>query len=140
MRAHHPGTFRDMHSVEDLVLNEPTKAIQIITPILDYILVLVIAYMLLSRLSISSDYLSSGDMCPSVDYAQSAVASIDTSLFYYYKATLHFYCSIEDSFWKLILDSWVRTIIAESDNMLLLVTTLPQALIFQFAIMVFVVP
>jgi len=141
-RIHHPGTYADRHSIEELIrdIDGEPAGIHIVTPILDYIMLLFVLGFLISKISITESYLESTDLCPSANHAKRFLAMTDTSLFYYYKANLVSYCNIEDSFWKLLCDLWVRSIVTDSDNMLLIITTLPQALVFFGLLKVFVVP
>lgn len=46
----------------------------------------------------------------------------------------------QDSFFKLLLDTWVRGIVTDSDNTLLILQTLYQAAFFEVAVLIFLVP
>jgi len=75
-----------------------------------------------------------------ISRVQHGAASIDTSLFYYMKGSFFQWCNMEDSFWRFILDAWVRTIVTLSDNTLLVFQTLPAAFLFHIALSYCLVP
>ncbi|CAK9035534.1 Prostaglandin F synthase [Durusdinium trenchii] len=140
-RWHHPGGCNELHSLEHIVKDE-SKGLRILTPLLDELLVGLAAYLLISGLReyVDKDYLRRSDICPGIRTLQDGLAWVDTLLFYHFKDTLMTSCSTEDNFWKLLLDSWVRTVLTDSDSLLLLLRTLPNALLIHYMARTFIVP
>ena len=123
-------------------MKDESKGLKILTPLLDELLIGLAAYLLISGLRdyVDEDYLRRSDICPAIQSFQDCLAWIDTLLFYHFKDTLMSSCSTEDNFWKLLLDSWVRTVLTDSDSMLLLLRTLPNALLIHYTARTFIVP
>merc|ERR1719221_1225470 len=69
---------------------------------------------MLLRSGIGDDYFSGMSTCPAVGASRQALARVDANVFYYYKSSLATYCDIEDSFWKLLMDGWVRPLLASA--------------------------
>lgn len=140
-RWHHPGGCNELHSLEQIVKDEG-KGLRILTPLLDELLIGFAAYMLISGLNdyVDKDYLRRSDICPAIRWFQDWLAWTDTLLFYHFKDVLMTSCSNEDNFWKLLLDGWVRTVVTDSDSLLLLLRTLPNALLIHYLARTFIVP
>lgn len=140
-RWHHPGGCNELHSLEQIVKDE-AKGVRILTPLLDELLIGFAAYMLISGLNdyVDKDYLRRSDICPAIRRFQDWLAWTDTLLFYHFKDFLMTSCSNEDNFWKLLLDGWVRTVVTDSDSLLLLLRTLPNALLIHYLARTFIVP
>ncbi|CAJ1443633.1 unnamed protein product, partial [Effrenium voratum] len=135
-RLHHPGLYSEHHSVEPL---EKRKT-QVLGLLMSNLLVISFAVYMISSISIGPDYLSSADMCPVITKARSVAASVDSKVFYYYKADLTRYCNMEDSFYKFFLDGWVRGIVTSSDDTLLAATSAGPAYVMTTVLSVFLVP
>ncbi|CAK0883901.1 unnamed protein product [Prorocentrum cordatum] len=56
------------------------------------------------------------------------------------KGVLNTYCNIEDSYWRLFTDLWVRSIVTTSDSLFLLLSTAIYAWLFSTSIVMFLVP
>lgn len=140
-RWHHPGGCNELHSLEQIVKDEG-KGLRILTPLLDELLIGFAACMLISGLNdyVDKDYLRRSDICPAIRWFQDWLAWTDTLLFYHFKDVLMTSCSNEDNFWKLLLDGWVRTVVTDSDSLLLLLRTLPNALLIHYLARTFIVP
>lgn len=140
-RWHHPGGCNELHSLEQIVKDEG-KGLRILTPLLDELLIGFAAYMLISGLNdyVDKDYLRRSDICPAIRWFQDWLAWTDTLLFYHFKDVLMTSCSNEDNFWRLLLDGWVRTVVTDSDSLLLLLRTLPNALLIHYLARTFIVP
>ncbi|CAJ1445993.1 unnamed protein product [Effrenium voratum] len=145
-RWHHPGGCNEMHSLEEIVTGEE-KGLKLFTPLLDEIIISVALYTIVRRLidSVDQNYLFRSDICPTIRWLQNWLAWTDTLTFYHFKEgsgeeTLMASCSSEDNFWKLLLDGWVRTTVTDSDSLLLLLRTLPQALVIHYIAITFLVP
>jgi len=89
---------------------------------------------------IGNDYFKGANTCPALSMGRQALARFDANVFYYYKSSLATYCDIEDSFWRLLLDGWLRGVVSGSDSFLLLFSTLPKALLFKSAMSTFLRP
>eukprot|EP00931_Biecheleriopsis_adriatica_P043233 TRINITY_DN24728_c0_g1_i1.p1 TRINITY_DN24728_c0_g1~~TRINITY_DN24728_c0_g1_i1.p1 ORF type:complete len:580 (-),score=81.82 TRINITY_DN24728_c0_g1_i1:88-1602(-) len=138
---HHPGMADELHSLEEIVENSG-RGLKLITPLLDEVCIGLFAYMLCAHLVsyLTCDYLYRADICPIVKLQSDALAWMDTVLFYHFKEELARGCNSEDNFWKLILDAWVRTVVTDSDTFLLLLQTLPQALLIHALTSSIIVP
>eukprot|EP00928_Gymnodinium_smaydae_P063806 TRINITY_DN47295_c0_g1_i1.p1 TRINITY_DN47295_c0_g1~~TRINITY_DN47295_c0_g1_i1.p1 ORF type:complete len:482 (-),score=88.35 TRINITY_DN47295_c0_g1_i1:110-1555(-) len=137
---HHPGKYAEVHSIEEIKADE-FQGIRIVQPILCNALVFLTGWYLLQYLQVSQEYLASFDQCPSVTVVMSWISYMDTKIFYYMKPTLLASCAIEDSFYKLFIDTWIRGILVGSDDTLLVLVTFPSALIFaQLVVVQFIVP
>jgi len=128
---HHPGMHESIltHSIESIIQVE--YGVRILSPLWDKICIMFVGIFFGRQVGISQDYLHRVDMCPAVHVAQDFVAWLDTLFLYYYKDFLIRSCGIEDSFWKFTYDMWVRSIVTDSDDSVLLLATLPQALLFE---------
>mmetsp|Transcript_67454 Transcript_67454/g.140955 ORF Transcript_67454/g.140955 Transcript_67454/m.140955 type:complete len:567 (+) Transcript_67454:180-1880(+) len=89
---------------------------------------------------VTNEYFKGSSICPGLSVARQALVKFDTNVFYYYKQSLATYCDIEDSFWRLLMDGWVRGVVSGSDSLLLLASTLPMALMFKIAVSTFLRP
>lgn len=98
------------------------------------------AWWCIKQARIGEDYFAGASMCPALSGLRQGLARWDANVFYYYKPSLAFYCDIEDSFWRLLMDGWVRGVVAGSDGFLLLITTLPKAWVFKTAVTTFLGP
>lgn len=79
-------------------------------------------------------------MCPATVELRTAVASVDTVIFYQLKSVFATWCDMEDSFYRFILDTWVHSIVLQTDNTLMLLQTLPHALMFNVILVYVFVP
>lgn len=89
---------------------------------------------------IGSEYFKGQNTCPALSLGRQGLVRFDANIFYYYKSSLALYCDIEDSFWRLLMDGWLRGVIGGSDSLLLLFSTLPKALLFKTAVSTFLRP
>jgi len=80
---------------------------------------------------VSHDYFYGVSYCPGLSKARGGIARLDMNLFYYFKNSLAIYCNIEDSFWRLIMDTWLRGLLTGTDSWLLLISTFPFAFVFE---------
>lgn len=139
VRSHHPGTNDDAHSLEEIVDDESTGA-KIISPLLEEVLLVsVIAFAFWQPL-IGHDYLHNGNVCIVTQYIKKGVSMIDSKAFYMFKPALNSYCDIEDSYWRLFLDLWVRDVVTDSDSVMLLATSFLSAWLFKGALVIACVP
>jgi len=114
-----------------------------VQPITIFIVNVLVVLFLLSALwksGVSDEYFKGASTCPALGVGRQTLARFDATLFYYYKSSLASYCDIEDSFWRLLMDGWVRGVVSGSDSYLLLFSTLPKALLFKTAVSTFLKP
>lgn len=140
---HAPGTSTSTHSMEKIIREGDKKreGAHIITPILEEGLFLAVCFYAIAQQTwVQQDYLTTQVTCPVVSRARTIVAMLDSNVFYYFKETLYTWCDIEDSFWRFVTDTWVRSIVMEKDNTLLVLQTLPKALLFDVVLMYTAVP
>lgn len=140
--THGLGTYAEFHSVEEIADEWKQQGVHILTPILPELLFLFLAGYALSHdhALIEENYLFSGETCPMVHTVQRGVASMNANVFFYFKVSFASWCQAEDSFFKLLLDTWVRSIVTGSDNTLLIFQTFYQAIAFQVVIVICLVP
>lgn len=124
-RVHFPGTKTEFHSIEEITPVE-SRGVHVITPIIDEILLCIIATVLWRRINVGPDYLHT-QLCPVVGHVRQWTSYIDTGLYIQMKGTLAECCDNEDSFWKFFFDLWVRSTVTSSDNWFLLLSELPYA-------------
>jgi len=134
---YHPGGKLKYHSVEPIALKQNARVFQ--TVVSSALIVSGLVY-LLSSLHIGPDYLSQANICPITGKARSLAAALDTKIFYYYKSDFVKYCNHEDSFYKLFLDGWVRGIVTDSDDTLLVLSSLAPAYVLITVLSAIVAP
>jgi hypothetical protein len=138
---HAPGTGADSHSLEVIKFGQGKESIRIITPLLgELIIVLGLIYLFMYGSLLQENYLTSQVTCPFVSRARTFIASTDANLFYVYKDTFFSWCDYEDSFFRFLLDAWVRTIVTSTDNTVLVIQTLPKAALFNIVAMYVIAP
>lgn len=137
----HLGTVAMGHSIEEIKTTWKHKGVHVISPILPEILVaLCLLYGLFRIDFFGPDYLTTQISCPMVSQVRHVAGSVDTILFYHWKASFFSWCNSEDTFLRFVLDAWLRTIVTETDNTLLVFQTLPQAFLFNAVLMVCLCP
>eukprot|EP00928_Gymnodinium_smaydae_P070377 TRINITY_DN54220_c0_g1_i1.p1 TRINITY_DN54220_c0_g1~~TRINITY_DN54220_c0_g1_i1.p1 ORF type:complete len:483 (+),score=76.21 TRINITY_DN54220_c0_g1_i1:155-1603(+) len=138
-RYHHPKMFSELHSLEEIQVDS-THGVRLFTPILAEVFLLIFIYYSFTHVTITPSYLHSFDMCPAIGVAREVLGRVDAKILYYFKDSLINYCGIEDSFYKLFWDAWVRDVVTTSDDTILLLTTLINAWIFETVLKMVVVP
>jgi len=121
-------------------IDEGHKGVQTITVVIVNVTVVFFMLFALLRSGISDDYFKGASTCPALSTGRQALARFDANAFYWYKSSLAVYCDIEDSFWRLLMDGWVRGVVSGSDSFLLLFSTLPKTYLFKTAVGVFLRP
>eukprot|EP00931_Biecheleriopsis_adriatica_P007574 TRINITY_DN108844_c0_g1_i1.p1 TRINITY_DN108844_c0_g1~~TRINITY_DN108844_c0_g1_i1.p1 ORF type:complete len:542 (+),score=80.64 TRINITY_DN108844_c0_g1_i1:70-1695(+) len=112
---------------------------EITTYILNAAVTAIIVLMFLSR-GWTENYFKGEPVCPSIGVGRSILARFDMNAFYYLKSSISTYCDIEDSFWRLGMDGWYRGVVTSSDSWLLLLVTMPKAMIFKSTIVMLLQP
>eukprot|EP00747_Dinoflagellata_sp_TGD_P033744 gnl/TRDRNA2_/TRDRNA2_136817_c0_seq1.p1 gnl/TRDRNA2_/TRDRNA2_136817_c0~~gnl/TRDRNA2_/TRDRNA2_136817_c0_seq1.p1 ORF type:complete len:443 (-),score=82.12 gnl/TRDRNA2_/TRDRNA2_136817_c0_seq1:123-1451(-) len=135
---HHPTTVTEAHSIEEI--DKARKGVQIITPILVDLCVLWVLSIGLAEIAITKEYFDHVSHCPTINYGRRMVAKYDANLFYYYKASIATYCDIEDSYWRLLVDTYARAILTGTDSWLLILSAFPKAFLFEEVIRILGAP
>jgi len=112
---------------------------EITTYILNAAVTAIIVLIFLSR-GWTENYFKGEPVCPSMGIGRNMLAHLDMNVFYYFKSSIATYCDIEDSFWRLVMDGWYRGVVTGSDSWLLLLVTMPKAMIFKSTIVMLLQP
>lgn len=138
---HNPSMmFNSGHSVERLT-ERWRSCHHFLTPIVPDLMALFVAIKLGYKTQMfGKDYLDSQMICPIVNELRELVGYWDTSLLYHYKSYFFSWCDTEDSYFRFIMDTWVRTIVTRTDNMLLIFQMFPKALVFNVVVVYTLVP
>jgi len=95
--------------------------VEILQPALDVFLVVAITYAILSNISFDNDYFNAHrSLCPLVEKLQSLLFGYVPSLQPQVKRFMVGYCSYEDAVYTFYIDAWVRSIVSQTDNWVLL--------------------
>lgn len=137
-RSTHPGTKANRWTFEKLrdghhELHEKVILVGNVSLVIFLVAALV-------NQGIDDGYFRGKGTCPAVGVGRRAVARFDVNAFYYFKNNLATLCDMEDSFWRLFLDGWIRGIVAGTDSLLLLGATIMKAWIFKTAALTVVLP
>jgi hypothetical protein len=89
---------------------------------------------------LQSDYLTTQVVCPAVNELRSITSQVDANLFLHFKSSFMTWCDVEDTFFRFLADLWVRTIVTNTDDIVLVMQTLPKALLFDVLLINAVVP
>lgn len=138
-REHHPGTDHEKHSVEEIVIND-TSGIKFLTPVIDELLIFIVAVFIWTQIKITERYLHTPDVCPLSNYIRETVENYDSGMFYAFKVPLSTYCNMEDSFWRLFTDMWVRNVVTDTDNLVVLGFSFFWAIFFHMTLLQILVP
>jgi hypothetical protein len=90
----------------------------------------VIFILLAVFVGIPADYHTGRDICPLVHTVRRELYRFDTGLLYMWKDKFAWACNLEDGYFRLLLDTWVRSISTDSDNLLLLVSAIVRSLLY----------
>lgn len=128
-RIHHEECGSAGHIIEEIDGDHANTHL-ITCKIIDGLVLVAFAYCIMSS-SVGDDYFAGSAACPVTAKGRSWLAHYDMNVFYYFKEQFALYCDVEDSFWRLIMDGWVRGVATGSDSLLLLAATLPKAFAFK---------
>lgn len=137
-RLHHPFTKMESHSIEKID-KKHSGSNMLTCALMDLVVVLVIVF-LLWDFRIGDDYFHGQSNCPSVARVRKVLAYLDVNAFYWFKSDFSLHCDTEDSFWRLLMDTWIRAVVAGTDSWLLLFMTLWKAFTFEVFILAILVP
>jgi len=132
-RLHVPESGKTMHSLEELDMQH--QDVQILTTFLLNFVIFVWAAFSLYGSELGNNLFMGTGICPALGQGRQWLARFDANIFYYFKASLALYCDIEDSFWRFLIDGWVRGVVTSSDSLLLLFSQLPKALLFKTSVL-----
>lgn len=133
----YPGTKGNEWTLEPL---RKMEGLQTVTIIIANISIFCLLVFTLSTSTIGDNYFRGESTCPGLSLGRQTLARWDANVFYYFKRTLAEMCDLEDSFWRLLLDGWIRGVVAGTDSLLLLGATILKAWIFKTAVSVFLQP
>jgi hypothetical protein len=91
-------------------------------------------------LMLKSDYLTTQVICPAVNELRTFTAQVDANLFLHFKSSFSTWCDVEDTFFRFLFDLWVRSIVTNTDDLVLVFQTLPKALMYDVLLINAVVP
>jgi len=128
-RLHHEECASSGHIIEEID-GDHANTHMVTCKIMDLAVLVAFIYCIMSS-SVGDDYFAGTASCPVTGKGRSWLAYYDMNVFYYFKSSFALYCDVEDSFWRLIIDGWVRGVATGSDSLLLLFATLPKALAFK---------
>mmetsp|Transcript_102476 Transcript_102476/g.182043 ORF Transcript_102476/g.182043 Transcript_102476/m.182043 type:complete len:370 (+) Transcript_102476:56-1165(+) len=137
---HHPGTQGEFDSVEEI--DGEKLGFHVFSALLDLVLLPVLLLLILYKSGIPDDYLDGLDVCPTVGSLRRFLAHQDPSVLSLLK-TFNMptsICGLEDGYIRLFYDAWVRGIATGTDSWLLLLTTLPRALLFHASFIALLTP
>lgn len=137
-RQHHPGSLTVLHSIEKIIVDR--SGVKLLSPILGEVLLTCFAGYLLTNVRLSPDQLSSFNMCPTASFARRVLAAFDAKVLYYFRKNFVDYCGIEDAFYSLFVEAWIRNIVTDSDDTLMVVITLVPAMMFRAVMSMIAVP
>lgn len=107
--------------------------------ILNAMLLLFIVYALWGS-NLATDHMKGTSVCPILSRGREILHDFDAVIFNYYKAYVTTACDGEDTYWRMLVDFFYRTLIAGNDDFLLILQTLPQAVIVKAIITRFLTP
>lgn len=88
-----------------------------------------------------SGYMSGRDVCPATHFVRTRMYHLDSGLTIFLKDKFASTCNLEDGYFRLIIDTWVRAISTDSDSFLLLYSAVVRGLVFHtMAIRFIIVP
>lgn len=131
-RLHSPAvSASEFHSIEEIISAEGRHGVRVLTPIIGLLFVLGGGWCIFTTLyrQYGSHIMSTPEICPVASFVGPVLAQIDSKIFYYMKSQLTQYCGAEDSLYRLFLDFWVRDIVTDTDDTLVLLLAAPQALL-----------
>lgn len=126
---HHPTTKFEKHSIEEIM--EKDEGIKILSPILLDLLIL--GFIIFAIYEAAGIEWRVDNQCPCVSRARRQAAYIDMNIFYWFKQYFAVACNTEDSFWRLLVDTWVRGFVVGIDSPLLILSTFGGAVVFEEA-------
>lgn len=137
---HHPDTKLEWHSLEDIVKEDARPEVKIISPILLELILVSGAVFFFSGTGISPDYFSGESYCPGVGRVRYWIARFDANVFFFLKNEFAQYCDCEDSYWRFFMDTWIRSVLTNTDSWILLLASFLKALMVEEFLRIIVTP
>lgn len=128
-RLHNVGTKTQHHSLEAIDPHQ-SRSLFYLAPVFDVLLVPVCVLITVMTVGLPSGYMSGRDVCPTTHFVRSRMYHFDSGLTFLLKDKLALTCNLEDGYFRLIIDAWVRGISTNSDNLLLLYSAIVRSLVF----------
>lgn len=139
-RLHNVGTKTQHYSLEAIDPNQ-SRSLFWLAPLFDILLVPMCIIITVMMVGLPSGYMSGRDVCPATHFVRSRMYHFDSGLTFLLKDKLAMTCNLEDGYFRLIIDAWVRGISTDSDNLLLLYSALVRSMVFHtVAIRLVIVP
>lgn len=137
---HHPTTKLEKHSLEDIVKEDARPEVKIISPILLELILVSGAVFFFSGTGISPEYFSGESYCPGVGRVRYWIARFDANVFFFLKNEFAQYCDCEDSYWRFFMDTWIRSVLTNTDSWILLLASFLKALMVEEFLRIIVTP
>lgn len=111
---------------------DPTKSqnINLVAPLFDTIVIPMTFFFFLWKVGIPQEYVNGQDVCPLTHTARRHLYHMDSGLAYLLKNQFAWTCNLEDGYFRLFIDLWVRGISTDTDTVLLLGSQIMRALLF----------
>lgn len=139
-KLHSIGTKTQHHSLEAI---DPTQScgIYFLAPLFDFLFLPTLLFITVLKVGIPSDYMSGRDICPVIHTMRRELYHFDSGMTFLLKDKLSWACNLEDGYFRLIIDTWVRGISTDSDSFLLLASAVARSLVFHaVAVRLFILP
>mmetsp|Transcript_40739 Transcript_40739/g.93755 ORF Transcript_40739/g.93755 Transcript_40739/m.93755 type:complete len:509 (-) Transcript_40739:159-1685(-) len=136
---HPPGSYAAVLSMEKITPQFNTHC-HFLTPILPELMMVALVFYCARSSVLTQDYLTTQSTCPMTNRVRTMAGNIDGTLYYYWKQSFSQWCDMEDSYLRFLLDTWVRGVVTETDNTLLVFQTLVQAFLFNIVLSYALVP
>jgi len=137
---HHPDTKFETHSLEDIVKEDARPEVKIISPILLELILIAGGFFFFSGTGISPEYFSGESYCPGLGRVRYMIARFDANIFFYFKNELAQYCDWEDSYWRFFMDTWIRSVLTNTDSWILLIASFVKAVTFEEFLRIIITP
>lgn len=139
-RLHNVGTKTQHHSLEAI---DPTQSRSTfyLAPLFDLLVVPALLFLTVVFVGVPANYMTGKDVCPTTHFVRSKMYHFDSGLTFLMKEKLAMTCNLEDGYFRLIIDTWVRGISTDSDSLLLLYSAIVRSLVFHtIAIRLIILP
>lgn len=139
-RAHNVSTKTQHHSLEAIDPNQ-NRSFFVLAPLFDFLVLPTLLLYTVLKVGVPANYMTGRDVCPMTHFVRREMYHFDSGMTYLIKDKLAWVCNLEDGYFRLIIDTWVRAISTDTDSYLLLYSAVVRALVFHaVAIRLFVLP
>mmetsp|Transcript_30141 Transcript_30141/g.54989 ORF Transcript_30141/g.54989 Transcript_30141/m.54989 type:complete len:509 (-) Transcript_30141:172-1698(-) len=136
---HAPGSYAATKSIEKITAHFNTHC-HFLTPIIPELMMAALVFYCVRSGVFTEDYLTTQSTCPMTNRVRAMAGTIDGTLYYYWKQSFSQWCDMEDSYLRFLLDTWVRGVVTETDNTVLVFQNLFQAFLFNIVLSYALVP